>query len=312
VVTPDLTRDHFALLFPDNMEWSLETRARHIFEATLSEERSGSSIVELLGDLVRVSASSGMSQRASIVWLVRHWPKTADEDGDEDSSSAIIFAFDPTCVMEHALQVKNIFKGSKVLHYDDVLPFDVDDSCAVSMEVFVVENPSSKQIMQMNKLHGDLPASVSMHVPAVGKATVVASNFAPKRSSLYRLFFGEYTAYDEMMEHDYNATSSKEKKKNERFISEQITAFNQVLTFPQTVPNAAAVSFACAAAFQANKTKTDASEQPAGATLLQKVAPKKRRADFDLPRTVAVVPLLNDLPLGIRLINSYRNGFRDR
>ena len=57
------------------------------------------------------------------------------------------------------------------------------------MALFIVQDPSTRQLRLMKRLHDLLPAALSLLVPSAGHAKATASNLAPGRTQLMEVFF---------------------------------------------------------------------------------------------------------------------------
>jgi hypothetical protein len=190
------------------------------------------------------------------------------------------------------------------------------DVAQVALDMYIIDSPSTRELRSLRKLHDSLPVSISMLIPTIGNAKVIASNCIPKRSQLCKLFFGEYTSYDEMLA--YNTGNSgggvsggggggqekgggggggEREKKSDRHIAEQVLASTQRIVFPHSslLPSSAAAT--------ANGRATAAATSSGG---LQASGYGGSASSSAFPSLIA------DVPLGIRLLNSYRNGYRDR
>jgi hypothetical protein len=155
---------------------------------------------------------------------------------------------------------------------------------SMPMEIYIVSDPSSRQLRSLKKLHDDLPCCLSMLVPSLGNAKVTASNCVPSRESLRKIFFKD-EADEEGAVDDYNAayggagdiSTNGSKKKSEFYIAEQIISSRQQFVFPDPFhPD------------DLKDTKDTTKEMSSSSSLVL------------------------DVPVGMRLLNSYRFGYKDK
>jgi hypothetical protein len=148
-----------------------------------------------------------------------------------------------------------------------------DDGARRRFEMFHVSAASKRELLLLAKLHDTFPVSVSMLSPSIGNAKVMASNCLPTASQLKRIFFG-----DRVDEHLHDDTETQvialEESKGLRRIAEQVIGGQQAIVFADTPGVGAATAGGGAGS-----------------------GPVRR--------------LLDDVPLGMRILDSYRAAQRD-
>ena len=142
-------------------------------------------------------------------------------------------------------------------------------------EMYHVATASKRELLLLAKLHDTFPVSVSMLAPSIGNAKVMASNCLPTAGQLKRVFFGDRV--DEQL-HDDTETQviALEESKGLRRVSEQVIGGQQAIVFADTPSQSAGTG--------------------AGAVAGARVGPRR---------------LLDDVPLGMRILDSYRAAQRD-
>jgi hypothetical protein len=209
---------------------------------------------------------------------------------------------------------------------------------------FLVEEPSEREIKLLGRLHDELNVSVSMTIPPLGCAILTASNCEPTRYQLHQIFFGDDSAYlntiyddsdlgysmeasetdtvsgsaagagdrDAGMAAKRNSSSSTEIQESSvetvrKLIfndprkpgSGNYSTLNYIMapTVPSTAPSVSTLSVSQTASV------SDAKVNALMQTMAQ-INPKIASS--------ACKPLVQDVPLGVRLLNSYRTGYKDR
>jgi hypothetical protein len=186
---------------------------------------------------------------------------------------------------QYVKTLRGIFKGEDLQAAGRTvatLPRPTGGQIAMPMEIYIVSDPSSRQLRTLKKLHDSLPCCLSMLVPSLGNAKVTASNCVPSRESLRKIFFKD-EADEEGAVDDYNAAygggggdgggGDGKKKKGEFYIAEQVASSRQQFVFPNP--------------FHPDGYGT-ATSSPMSSSLVL------------------------DVPVGMRLLNSYRFGYKDK
>ena len=144
--------------------------------------------------------------------------------------------------------------------------------------VFIVVKPSNKELKRLNELHEAAPACMAMNVPKTGHPKLICTNFIPSQQALNRIFFGDEAEVANRIHKDDLSSPQNKKYK----IAVQITGSKQILLFDNS---------------SAEEATADINK------------PKSHRA---AEKQSAVAPLFKEPPLGYRIINSLRAGYKNK
>jgi len=320
-------------LFPEDEYWRLETSGRRIFDAKLSISRRQGEVKDFLFDLAQAAKSSGTD--ASAVWVVQQdqivevkRDAKSSKNGKKDKKQqapqqqnvgggfiAIAVPIPPQSApqqqvdvyLQNVDKVRLAFKKSQRLQHAGSFG---------ALGIYVVQSPTNKEVNAMKDLHDSLTSSLSILIPSLGNAKITASNCMPTRQSLERVFFA-----DEVRKRGDGDTWEQ---LEEQHISEQVVRVRQEIVF--TCPFETALS-------RSNNPSSKPSNPPSassgtgskkGATKLQFGASSSSSTPaptssfspyFSLPQSAyqhLAHPLIIDAPVGMRLLSSYKQGYKDQ
>jgi len=269
-----VSKAHLDPLFPPSVTWTFDNTLRRIFDAPLSETRTKASMLELLKDLAACFDGGEISNNVSaVVWIVQQMPpKPNRQEGDVTLSLAI--GTGPVEFAENMQTIKNIF-GISLCEGGSFRTSETK----MEYKVYVVAMLSKAEQKALHSLHDHLTYCMSVLLPREGNAKVTSSNISPNDSAIRRIFF---------------AQEADTERYQTRKISQTVQASKQIMVFDDP--------------FKPASEKQQQQETPKGKS-------KKKGGNHQQtqPRSSSSRPsLLFDVSLGIRLLNAYSAGYKDR
>lgn len=174
----------------------------------------------------------------------------------------------------------------------------IDNTSGEKYDIYVLMNPSKRELKWWNDVHSALHKSLSMIIPVEGHAKVRDNNCCLTQSQLQNLFFGK--SYDPMTI-DNNSTSTEEEKaalkKKLYHIAEQVLASSQKVVFPNPLTKND---------MDTNHTKKSKKEEK-----LSEISSTASQS-ATMGSVTDEKPLILDVSIGMRLFNAYRNIHKDK
>lgn len=277
-----VTAAHLKPLFPDWLEWKFDNSLRRVFDAPLSNARMNGSSLEMLKD---IAACIGNDVKSAMVWVLEQMPpKSNAKEGESSLAVAISGDTSSPEYKNNLLMIKSIF--NIMLTAAGNFALTRSEGPADTYYLFVVAMVSKNELKALHSLHEHCPHCLSLLLPRQGNAKMTASNVSPSPEALRRVFFAS----------DVDDPDFKPPK-----ISESVQACKQVLVFPDPFKNDEAVGKNDSKDKQGKPSKNSAQKKD-----------RKNAASSAAPGESPRPPLMIDVPLGIRLLNSYSSGYKDR
>jgi hypothetical protein len=263
IESPNLSLNHLKPLFPRNMPWKLDSNVKKIYDGRFSD--TSRTPLQLLTALISAADTIitwlihqsviGDKKLLNITFIIAIATEESNPDRDHDQQEELVAFRKAFHINFPHIEKAGVIEGSS--KHGDVY------------DIFLLSNPSKREMKWWNEVHDELSKSVSMLIPVEGHAKIRDNNCNLTMSQLQNLFFG----------HSINVKASEDESeeslKKKYHIAEQIISSKQVLIFPNPL--------------EKNENTKNHGKKPAFPS-----------------------DLIIDIPIGLRLINAYRNIYKDK
>eukprot|EP01041_Mallomonas_annulata_P007018 gene7018-14283_t len=280
VKKPHLSLEHVSPLFPPSVPFALVNEDSRMYSAFMTSQQQQQ---RELGDLFLSLCALATSVKAPFVWLHLNLQLSKYKgkgNGKEEDSVTVVGVH-----MEHKellmSKLERIFTSADSLDYCG----NIQEGCP--FEAFVCTSPSKNEIKLLNAIHTDLPLCLRMGVfGSDSPAVLMAYNCVPASGKLEKLFYG--CNIDTCVDNSHDHATHR--------ISEQIHSSLQKISFPTVDTNDLQFHDSRRESMNSSKDrKLDKSFQLTEENYIEEVS-----------------PLVEDIQLGMRLLNAYQQGYYDR